>query len=138
METCVLIPQELSLAVTAAGARSSGEQMVSVWSSTRIKQGELYYPFQGTVRIDKLNIHSYIDNDDVSTPTKKGNKAFFHVVSKDFQSVFFIAQKSFYLSPYVLLYNLIKSNQITTNIFFFVANSVSLEIQWKNFHTPYK
>lgn len=67
METCVLIPQELSLAVTAAGARNSGEQMVSVWSSSRIKQGELYYPFQGTVRIDKLNIYSYIDNEDVST-----------------------------------------------------------------------
>lgn len=66
METCVLIPQEFSLAVTAAGARSSGEQLVSVWSSTRIKQGELYYPFQGTVRIDKLNIYSYVENEDVS------------------------------------------------------------------------
>lgn len=83
METCVLIPQELSLAMTAAGARNSGEQMVSVWSSTRIKQGELYYPFQGTVRIDKLNIHSYIDNDDVSTKKKQN---FTHVASKDFQS----------------------------------------------------
>lgn len=67
METCVLIPQEFSLAMTAAGARNSGEQSVSVWSSTRIKQGELYYPFQGTVRIDKLNIYSYVENEDVST-----------------------------------------------------------------------
>lgn len=67
METCVLIPQDLSLAVTAAGARSSGEQTVSVWSSTRIKQGEMYYPFQGTVRIDKLNILSYVSDEDVST-----------------------------------------------------------------------
>lgn len=71
METCVLIPQELSLAVTAAGARNSGEQSVSVWSSTRIKQGELYYPFQGTVRIDKLNIYSYVENEDVSTKKTK-------------------------------------------------------------------
>lgn len=68
METCVLIPQEFSLAVTAAGARSSGEQTVSVWSSTRIKQGALYYPFQGTVRIDKLHMYSYIDEEDVSNP----------------------------------------------------------------------
>lgn len=67
METCVLIPQELSLAVTAAGARNSAEQSVSVWSSMRIKQGEMYYPFQGTVRIDKLNIYSYVSDDDVST-----------------------------------------------------------------------
>lgn len=66
METCVLIPQEFSLAVTAAGARNSGEQMVSVWTTTRIKQGALYYPFQGTVRIDKLNIYSYITEEDVS------------------------------------------------------------------------
>lgn len=66
METCVLIPQEFSLVVTAAGARNSGEQVVSVWSTTRIKQGTLYHPFQGTVRIDKLNIYSYINDDDVS------------------------------------------------------------------------
>lgn len=66
METCVLIPQELSLVVTTAGARSSGEQTVTAWSTTRIKQGALYYPFQGTVRIDKLNVYSYINEDDVS------------------------------------------------------------------------
>lgn len=63
----MLIPQEFSLAVTAAGARNSSEQTVSVWSSTRIKQGEMYYPFQGTVRIDKLNILSYVSDEDVST-----------------------------------------------------------------------
>lgn len=87
METCVLIPQELSLAVTAAGARSSGEQMISVWSSARIKQGELFYPFQGTVRIDKLNIYSYVDNDDVSSQKKNLNPNplyFVHVVSEEF------------------------------------------------------
>lgn len=74
METCVLIPQEFSLAMTAAGARSSGEQTVSVWSSTRIKQGEMYYPFQGTVRIDKLNILSYVSDEDVSTTTTTFSK----------------------------------------------------------------
>lgn len=67
METQVLIPQEFSLVVTASGARSSGEPLVSVWTSDRIKQGALYYPFQGTVRIDNLDIYSYIDEEDVST-----------------------------------------------------------------------
>lgn len=67
METCVLIPQEFSLVVTAAGARHSAEQTVSVWTTDRIKQGAFYYPFQGTVRIDKLNIYSYIEEEDVST-----------------------------------------------------------------------
>lgn len=71
METCVLIPQEFSLVVTAAGARSSAEQVVSVWTTNRIKQGTLYYPFQGTVRIDKLDINSYIDEDDVSINAKE-------------------------------------------------------------------
>lgn len=71
METCVLIPQEFSLVVTTAGARNSAEQTVTAWSSTRIKQGTLYYPFQGTVRIDKLNIYSYITEDDVSNKKKR-------------------------------------------------------------------
>lgn len=67
METCVLIPQEFALTVTAAGARNSGEPVVSVWTTSRIPQGTLCYPFQGTVRIDKLDVHSYIEEDDVST-----------------------------------------------------------------------
>lgn len=67
METCVLIPQEFALVVTATGARNSAEPFVSVWSTTRIPQGALCYPFQGTVRIDKLDVYSYIEQDDVST-----------------------------------------------------------------------
>lgn len=67
METCVLIPQEFSLVATASGARHSGEQTVSVWTSTRIKQGAMYHPFQGTVRFDKLNLYSYLNENDVST-----------------------------------------------------------------------
>lgn len=66
METCVLIPQDFSLVLTAQGAKNSRDQVASVWSITRIQQGTLCYPFQGTVRIDKLNIHSYVQEDDVS------------------------------------------------------------------------
>ncbi|KAG4068167.1 hypothetical protein HA402_001592 [Bradysia odoriphaga] len=65
METCVLIPQEFSLVVTSLGARNSGDQVASVWTTNRIKQGAFYYPFQGTVRIDKLNIYSYVDDEDI-------------------------------------------------------------------------
>lgn len=67
METCVLIPQEFSLAVTAAGARSSAEQSVSVWSTQRIRQGDMFSPADGTLRYDKLNIYSYVSDEDVST-----------------------------------------------------------------------
>jgi hypothetical protein len=67
METCVLIPQDFALTLTAAGAKSSREQTATVWTTTRIPQGTLCYPFQGTVRIDKLDLYSYVDEDDVST-----------------------------------------------------------------------
>lgn len=66
METQVLIPQEFSLVLTAPGAKNSREQVASVFSSVRIPQGALLYAFQGTVRTDKLEIYSYIDENDVS------------------------------------------------------------------------
>ncbi|KAL9708290.1 hypothetical protein quinque_011808 [Culex quinquefasciatus] len=64
METCVLIPQEFALAVTGVGARNSREQTATVWSNTAIPQGTVCYPFQGTVRIDNLDLYSYVDEDD--------------------------------------------------------------------------
>lgn len=71
METCVLIPQEFSLCVRGpaglAGARrTESEPEVSVWSNTTIAQGSLCYPFQGTIRIDKLDVYGQLDDDDVS------------------------------------------------------------------------
>ncbi|XP_041787580.1 uncharacterized protein LOC121602889, partial [Anopheles merus] len=65
METCVLIPQEFALAVTGVGARNSREQTATVWSNTSIPQGTLCYPFQGTVRIDNLDVYSTIEEDDI-------------------------------------------------------------------------
>lgn len=64
METCVLIPQEFSLALTA-GARNP-EQQITVWTTTKLQQGTLFYPFQGTIRIDNLDIFKYLDDEDVS------------------------------------------------------------------------
>lgn len=67
METCVLIPQEFALVVTSVvGGKKARDPMVSVWSTSKIQQGTLCYPFQGTVRIDKLDVYSYVDDDDVS------------------------------------------------------------------------
>ncbi|XP_071455036.1 uncharacterized protein [Hetaerina americana] len=89
METCVLIPQEFSLVLTAAtagvdGRRGTGltpqstglsvedrnanrlfEMRVDVWSNTRIPQGAVVYPFQGTIRLDKLEVYSYLDDNDI-------------------------------------------------------------------------
>lgn len=61
MDHLVLIPQDFNLVVT-----SENMPQVTVWSNQRIAQGTIYYPFQGTVRIDKLNVFSTANDDDVS------------------------------------------------------------------------
>lgn len=67
METCVLIPQEFSLCIRGPvlGNRKA-EPEVSVWSNSPISQGTLCYPFQGTIRLDKLEVHGQLEEDDVS------------------------------------------------------------------------
>lgn len=65
METLVLIPQELSLALRPGGARGR-EASVSVWTSSELQRGSLLYPFQGTIRIDKLHVYTYVPDHDVS------------------------------------------------------------------------
>ncbi|KAG5683405.1 hypothetical protein PVAND_012689 [Polypedilum vanderplanki] len=50
METQVLIPQEFSLVLTAAGGKKSREQVATVFSTVRIPQSTVFYPFQGTIR----------------------------------------------------------------------------------------
>lgn len=67
METCVLIPQEFSLVVASVVGSKKIDPVVSVWSTARIPQGTRCFPFQGTVRIDKLEVYSYVDEEDVST-----------------------------------------------------------------------
>ena len=71
METCVLIPQEFSLVLTTPNVDKNAnklcEMRVNVWSNTRISQGTIVYPFQGTIRLDKLEVYSYLDDGDVST-----------------------------------------------------------------------
>ena len=63
MDHLVLIPQEFNLVVTS---EKVPQDSVTVWSNARISQGTLFYPFQGTVRIDKLNVFSTVSEDDVS------------------------------------------------------------------------
>jgi hypothetical protein len=63
MDHLVLIPQDFNLVVTS---EKLPQDSVTVWSNQRIPQGAIFYPFQGTVRIDKLNIFSTVSEDDVS------------------------------------------------------------------------
>jgi hypothetical protein len=63
MDHLVLIPQDFNLVVTS---EKLPQDNVTVWSNQRIAQGTIYYPFQGTVRIDKLNVFSTATDEDVS------------------------------------------------------------------------
>lgn len=71
METWVLIPQELSLAITPSSERTNERDRnkgnVTVFSNVRVSQGTFFYPFQGTVRLDKIDVNSqHLDETDVS------------------------------------------------------------------------
>lgn len=71
METCVLIPQELSLAIIPSDRerdrnKQSKEINVTVFSNVCVQQGTFLYPFQGTIRLDKIEVTSYLDDNDVS------------------------------------------------------------------------
>lgn len=73
METCVLIPKELSLqAVPVANVQRSNkrhhhaEPEITVMTNVNVPRGTLIYPFQGTVRMDKLDVFSFLDDTDVS------------------------------------------------------------------------
>lgn len=70
METQVLIPPEFSLVLTSPGGKKSREQVATIFSTARIPQATVLYPFQGTVRTDKLEIHEYLNEHDVSKFSK--------------------------------------------------------------------
>lgn len=77
METCVLIPKEFSLALANDRSNYKGlfkndsgslvtDVRISVWSNVLIPAGTLIYPFQGSIRFDKIDLYSLLDDNDVS------------------------------------------------------------------------
>ncbi|KAH9368788.1 hypothetical protein HPB48_012433 [Haemaphysalis longicornis] len=98
METFVLIPKELSLVLSDRPAstttddatthdhhRPAREVTAAVWSNSRISRGTRFLPFQGTVRLDKLDIFGTLDRQDVSVllrfvPAPLARRAGEHVV----------------------------------------------------------
>ena len=80
METAVLIPKELSLALTSVqqlnynksnsyrrDSRFRSNVWISVWSNVFIPSGTLIYPFEGSIRFDNIDLYSLLDDNDVST-----------------------------------------------------------------------
>lgn len=95
METCVLIPQELSLMISQPEAHATtrtnhhsppsfvksimaGKQKryhplhspnnvnVTVWTNATLARTTLLHPFQGTIRLDKIDVFNALDDGDVS------------------------------------------------------------------------
>lgn len=83
METCVLIPSEFSLVLCPnknskenhiSLERRKGDENVNrlyemnvcVWSNQYIPKGTFFLPFQGTIRLDRLEVHSLLMKNDVS------------------------------------------------------------------------
>lgn len=67
----MLLPQEFSLTLTDGKLQEAG---VQVWSNAPIPQGVRVYPFQGTVRLDKLQVFGYLNPTDVSTMLTRVSK----------------------------------------------------------------
>lgn len=67
MDTCVLIPEEFSLVLTLhPNPKNILEMNVALWSNKTLPPGARFYPDQGTVRLDKLEVYSKLKEDDVS------------------------------------------------------------------------
>ena len=65
----MLIPQELSLVISGQidhKRKYPSNISVNVWTNVTITKGTLIRPFQGTIRLDKLDVFDYLDAHDVS------------------------------------------------------------------------
>lgn len=70
MDTCVLIPKEFGLTRTSTlSTTANSECNLTVCATTNIKKGSLFYPFQGTIRTDKIENLKTPNENDVSMIT---------------------------------------------------------------------
>lgn len=67
MDTCIVIPDELSLVLTLhPNPKNILEMNVALWSNTTLPVGAKFTPDDGKVRLDKLEVYSHLAEDDVS------------------------------------------------------------------------
>lgn len=67
METCVLIPHELSVILLPHGDDGKLFEMgVTLWANCDLKPGTTFSPDDGELRLDKLEIYSSLSDKDVS------------------------------------------------------------------------
>jgi len=67
METCILIPRQLSLILRPTGAPGRPLEMgVTLWANCCIEKGDVFHPDEGDIRLDKLEVYSELISKDVS------------------------------------------------------------------------
>ena len=114
METCVLIPSEFSLMLrpretflqllaglkniksrqNATEKRTENEASVCVYSNQMVPKGACFLPFQGTIRLDRLEVYSLLNDDDVSS----------FLLSKLLQNNYLLIRKRFHFSFIFFMY----------------------------------
>ena len=67
MYACVLIPRSLSLVLTLHPDPANVLEMATaVWANRPLLQGHVFFPDEGELRLDKLEVFSALDDNDVS------------------------------------------------------------------------
>ncbi|KAJ8316389.1 hypothetical protein KUTeg_006403 [Tegillarca granosa] len=65
MDACVLIPEEFGLVLTLhPNPKNILEMSVAIWSNCNIPPGNIFYPDQGVIKLDKLEIYSKLNEED--------------------------------------------------------------------------
>ncbi|XP_048254618.1 zinc finger protein 629-like [Haliotis rufescens] len=66
MDSCVLLPRDFGLVLMLhPNPKNILEMSVSVWSNVHLSPGTSFYPDEGHVKLDKLEIYSVLDKKDV-------------------------------------------------------------------------
>jgi hypothetical protein len=70
MEACVLIPTEFSLVLAPHHEESESkftfEMGVTIWTTKTLHPGQTFYPNQGAIKMDKLEVYGQLEESDVS------------------------------------------------------------------------
>ena len=68
METCVLIPKELSIVLLETGRPGHWLEMgATLWANRSLRPGCIFLPDEGELRLDRLEIFRDLSDKDVST-----------------------------------------------------------------------
>ena len=67
MYACVLIPRSLSLVLTLhPNPGNMLEMSAAVWANVHLHQGHVFFPDEGELRLDQLEVYSVLADNDVS------------------------------------------------------------------------